>query len=124
VLGLALLTPVFTAGLGAQDVAAERAGTALLLDANLSPGVKASLGGRIVGRVQHADGRLPDLVPVFAGFQSPPEDRAAVANLRKNLVDEVRRAATQAFSRPFLAAAALALLALGPLLVLWRRGPR
>lgn len=121
VLGLALLTPLFTADLDEQQVAAERAGSALLLDAPLGPGLKLRLGQQVAERVERADGRLPDLAPAFGDLGAEPEERAPLARLRTDLLDEVKRAATQAFSRSFLAAAGLALLILVSLL-LPRRG--
>lgn len=117
VVGLTLLTPVFTADLGAQEVAAQRAGSALLLDARLAPGVKIRLGERLAARVARADGRLPDLAPAFRGLKAAPEEREPLARLSTKVTDEVKRAATQAFSRSFLAGAGLALLVLVPLLL-------
>lgn len=121
VLGLALLTPLFTADLDDQEVAAQRAGSALLLDARLPPGLKIGLGQRLAERVKRADGRLPDLSPAFRGLDAHPTERAPLARLRTDLIDEVKRAATQAFSRSFLAGAGLALLAPLALLISWRR---
>ncbi len=121
VLGLALLTPIFTSELDRQEVAAQRAGSSLLLDANLRPGLKIQLGKRLADRVDAADGRLPRLAPAFRGLDADPDERAPLARLKDRLTDEVKRAATQAFSRSFLAGAGLALLVLLPL-ALSRRG--
>ena len=115
VIGLLLLTPVFAAALQDEQRAAERAGTAKLLDARLSPGLKIDLAGAIATRIERAGGQLPDLDPAFAAQQPPVEDRRAYARLQADLTDEVHRAATHAFSTSFLVAAALALLALIPI---------
>lgn len=115
VIGLLLLTPVFTADLRDEQVAAQRAGSARLLDARLSPGLKLRLAGALAARIDGADGRPPDLAPAFREIEPPPEGRRAYARLEADLTDAVQRAATHAFSRSFLLAAALALLALAPI---------
>ncbi len=115
VLGLVLLTPIFTADLRKEQTAAQRAGSAKLLDAPLPPGVKIGLAEAIANRIEGADGRLPDLAPAFSEIEVEPADRPALARLQEDLADELRRAATQAFSRSFLLAGALALLALLPI---------
>ena len=123
VVGLALLTPLFTADLDDQGVAAQRAGSALLLDARLRPAVKIELGERLAERVERADGRLPNLRPAFRDLDVDRGERAPLARLRSEVTDEVERAATHAFSRSFLAGGGLALLVLGSLLLPWRRRP-
>jgi len=121
VAGLALLTPIFTRDLDDQELAAQRAGSALLLDAHLSPGLKVTLGERLAEQVQSANGRLPRLSPAFRELEVEPEERVPLDRLRTGLQDELERAATQAFSRSFLAGAGLALLVLVPLSVRVRR---
>ena len=121
VLGLALLTPLFSADLEEQELAAQRAGSALLLDAQLPPSLKVRLGERLAHRVERADGRLPNLRPAFEDLKADSE-RAPLARLRDKLTDEIKRAATQAFSRSFIAGAGLALLVIAGLLLPW--GPR
>ena len=123
VVGLALLTPLFTADLDGQGVAAQRAGSALLLDARLRPAVKIELGARLAERVERADGRLPNLRPAFRNLNLDRDERAPLGRLRSEVTDEVERAATHAFSRSFLAGGGLALLVLGLLLLPWRRRP-
>ena len=115
VVGLLVLTPVFASALQDEQIAAERAGTAKLLDARLSPALKLDLADAIATRIARAGGQLPDLRPAFAAQQPPAEDRVAYARLQADLTDEVHRAATHAFSTSFLVAAALALLALIPI---------
>ena len=116
VIGLVPLTPVFTGDLGRQENAAKEAGTALLLDAPLPTGVKIELATRIVGRLDAAGNRVPDVAQAFPASESPddPSQRATYDGLRDALTDQVERAATHAFSRSFWLAAALALLALVP----------
>ncbi len=120
VVGLLLLTPVFTADLEREQIAAQRAGTAKLLDAPLSPGLKVKLAGALAQRIEAADGQLPELGAAFRSITPPPGARPAYARLEADLTDEVRRAATHAFSRSFLLAAALALLALLPIAIAGR----
>lgn len=120
VIGLLLLTPVFTADLDREQMAAQRAGTAKLLDARLAPGLKIELADALAERIEAADGRPPELGLAFRAIDPPPEDRPAYASLEADLIDEVRRAATHAFSRSFLLAAAFALLALVPIAVAGR----
>ncbi len=115
VIGLLLLTPIFTADLERNTRDAQLAGTALLLDADISPGQKVDLARGLADRLRSADGRLPVLAPVFAANPPKDEDRTAQARLAGDLDDQLERAATDAFSRSFLAAAALALLALLPI---------
>lgn len=114
VVGLLLLTPVFTADLDAQQDRTERAGLAALLDAPLGLETKIDLAQRLADRVASADGRLPDLAPAYAGVDGDPAQIAALAD---ELDDQLDRAGTAAFSRSLQLAGLLALLALIPLLV-------
>ncbi len=115
-LGLVILTPVFSAELPDQQAAAERSGTALVLEAPLPPKTKIALGEAIADRIDRADGRIPDLGPAFATVTPPPESRTAFAELEQQLTGELDKAATHAFSGVFLLAGALALLALPAIL--------
>jgi MFS family permease len=115
VLGLLVLTPLFTAQLDDQQRAAGRSGTALILDAPLSPQTKIELGAAIGEQIDRSGGRLPDLSPAFDAVTPPPEARADYARLEAGLADEVDKAATHAFSLVFLIAGALALLAAVPI---------
>jgi MFS family permease len=121
VLGLLLLTPLFTSDLGRQADAATQSGTALLLDAQLPTSFKFSLAGRIVSQIDHAGNGIPDLAPAFAAQPAPAGGAAEYARLRRRLNEQVQRAATHAFSRAFWVAAALGLLALVPPAVARRR---
>jgi hypothetical protein len=117
VLGLLVLTPVFSAELPDQQLAAQRSGTALILDAELSPTTKIALGDAIADQIEAAGGQIPDLAPAFRAVTPPPEARPAYAELQNQLTGELDKAATHAFSGVFLIAAGLALLALLPIAV-------
>jgi MFS family permease len=115
VAGLLVLTPVFTADLDRERADAEQAGTAALLDSRLDPTVKVGLAGRIADRLAEENDRVPVLDPAFEPLPADPDDRADAIALRAALQDELDRAATNAFSRSFLIAAAFALCALAPI---------
>jgi MFS family permease len=116
VLGLLILTPLFTADLDSQEIAAERAGAAAVIDSNLSIQAKLSLGQAVADALARSGNSLPDLGPAFAAQHPSAADRAEYARLEAELADQARRAGTHAFSRSFLVAAALALAALLPLI--------
>ncbi|MBW3652722.1 MAG: MFS transporter [Actinobacteria bacterium] len=114
VAGLLLLTPIFTADLESVQPPAERAGLARVLDAPLSLETKIELARSINAEINAAAGEeLPDIDAAFRGLDVPPAEQMALAELRDDLEDELERGATQAFSRSFLVAALLALLAAG-----------
>ena len=117
VLGLLILTPLFTADLDSQEVAAERAGAAAVIDSSLSIQAKLDLGQAVADALAQSGTTLPDLGPVFEAQNPSPEDQPEYARLEAELTDQARRAATHAFSRSFLVAAGLAFAALIPLLV-------
>jgi hypothetical protein len=122
VVGLLLLTPLFTNALNDQRDRALQAGTAALLDAPLDPERKIALGQDIAGSLQDLNARLPDLNPVFDRNRPPPGQEAnAFEALRNRITNEIERAATDAFSGPFLLAAAFALAALIPIAIARRR---
>lgn len=121
VLGLIALTPIFTSELEQANVAAQRSGTALLLDAPLSASTKVDLGGAIAEQIDRADGRLPELGPAFGAVEPDPDARDEYEALAGELDSELEKAATSAFSIAFLIAAALALAAALPLLIGGRR---
>ncbi len=115
VVGLLILTPIFTADLVTQQAAAERSGAALVLNSRLSLQAKLRLGDAIDQSLRTTQNRLPDLGPAFDAQHPSAADRPTYDHLRSALTEQVRRAATHAFSRAFLIAAAIALLALVPL---------
>jgi MFS family permease len=115
VVGLLLLTPVFTADLDAQQRPTEMAALSELLDAPLPLTVKVRLATALADVVEAADGRIPDLQPAFAKANAGPERAAALRELRAQMDEQLDRAGTEAFSRSFLVAAVFALLALLPI---------
>jgi MFS family permease len=121
VIGLLVLTPVFTSDLTEQRSAAEQAGTAALLDARLPPLVKIDIANSLVDRLGQESGRVPVIDPVFDPPPGDPQDRPAVDKLHDDLQDQLDRAATHAFSNSFLIAAAFALAALLPIAAVRRR---
>jgi hypothetical protein len=110
-----LLTPIFTHQLTEQHKAAQRSGTAFLLDASLPVRTKVDLARAIGERIERADGRLPDLSLAFRQVEPPADGRDEYRRLEAQLDDEVEKAATHAFSASFLIAGALALLSLIPI---------
>jgi MFS family permease len=121
VLGILLLTPIFSDQLTEQHRAAQRSGTAFLLDAQLPAKTKIALARAIGERIKRADGRLPDLSPAFRQVAAPADAGREYRRLETKLDEEVEKAATHAFSESFLLAGALALAALVPIGVGWRR---
>ena len=112
VVGLLLLTPIFTSDLETIRPPSERAGFSRVLDAPLGLGPKIDLARRLDRQVKDAAAQeLPDLDKAFAGLDVKAADRPAITRLRSQLDDELDRAATKAFGRSFVAAAILALLA-------------
>jgi predicted MFS family arabinose efflux permease len=118
VVGLAILTPIFTADLRHAETPAKEAIARLVLDAPLPAASKIDLAERLGRRLVAERGRVPDLRPAFTNLRVPPAQVAAAATLESGLQDQLRRAATSAFQTAFLVAAALALLALIPALAL------
>lgn len=113
VLGLLLLTPVFTASLDHYRHRALEAGTAAVLDSRISATAKIGLAQDVLSEVSAAKGELPDLRKAFVDRPQTPEYRS----LEEILVDQLERGITAAFRRPFALAAILALLALIPIAV-------
>lgn len=112
VVGLAILTPVFTADLQDAQVPAEEAITALVLDAPLAPqdkiAVAEALGRELVGQ----EGRVPDLHQAFDEVEIDPSEQPALDQLERDLDEQLERAATYAFRDSFLIGGGLALAAL------------
>ena len=118
VVGLLLLTPVFTTALDRNEDRALRAGAAAVLDSSIPPLDKLGVAQDVLALVRAADREVPD---VRRAFDDRPDD-AEYRTLEEQLVSELDRAVTAAFSRPFLLAALLALAALVPIF-LARREP-
>jgi MFS family permease len=114
VLGILALTPVLSARFDTEHEAARLSGTALVLDAPLDPDTKVALGEELGETIAGAGGRLPELGPSFDEVEPLPEEAGDYAALETALVEEVDKAATHAFSLPFLLAGAIAALALLP----------
>ena len=112
VVGLLLLAPVLTSALDRNQDLAVRAGAAEVLDSRIPPLDKLRVAQDVLDEVDTAkdDGKLPD---VAAAFEDRP-DSDEYSDLLGALQDQLDRAVTDAFSGPFLLAAALALAALVP----------
>jgi predicted MFS family arabinose efflux permease len=113
VLGLLLLTPIFTHDLMTGENDALSAGTAVVLDSRISPLEKVAVARDILVAVNEAEdeARIPDVADVI-GDDDP--DRA---DLISELQQQLDRAVTHAFSNSFLVAALLGLAALVPILI-------
>ena len=115
VLGLLILTPVFTSQLEEQRTAALDAGTAILLESGIDPSTKLELGAELADRIDAESERVPDLEGVFRPLPDDPVERDQVEDLLDDIRDQLERAATHAFSLPFLLSALFALAALLPI---------
>ena len=115
VLGLLLLAPVLTGALDANREVAIRAGAAEVLDSGIAPLDKLRLAQNVLDEVDAAEktGELPDVTRLFDGLPSTDDYAALLSALQ----DQLERAVTDAFSTPFLLAAALALAALVPVAI-------
>jgi MFS family permease len=114
VLGLLLLTPIFTEDLRQNEEEVLAAGTAAVLDSRIQPVEKIGVARDILVAVDEAEqeARIPDVGDVVGERDDP-----AYADLVSALQDQLDRAATNAFSRSFLAAALLGVAALVPILL-------
>ena len=114
VLGLVLLTPLFTADLERNEEDALSAGTAVVLESEIPPLQKIGVARDILVAVDNAqeDVTVPDVSDSI-----DHQDDNAYRQLASDLQKQLNRAVTNAFSRSFLVAAALGLLALAPILV-------
>jgi hypothetical protein len=123
VVALAVLTPVFTADLEDQALRTQEAVLAQLIDAPLDTGTKLELGLELADELDATRGRAPDVDRAFAAVRerSGTEERAALADARAHVTEQLDRAATSAFERSFLIAAALTAAGLLPLLAPQRR---
>jgi hypothetical protein len=117
VAALALLTPLFTADLERTETRTQEAVLAHILDSPIEPTTKLSLGLELTGLLDASLGEVPDPGPAFDAARPSPEEAVDYAALRRDVDEELDRAATSAFERSFLVAAVLALLALVPLML-------
>jgi MFS family permease len=115
VAGLLLLAPVLTDALERSSEEAVRAGTAAVLDSRVPALDKLRVAQEVLEEVDDAErrGELPRVERVFED-RDDDEYRALATALQ----DQLHRAVTDAFSDPFLLAAALALAALVPVAAL------
>lgn len=121
VLGLAILTPVFSSDLRDAQVPAEQAITAHVLDAPVRAQDKVALARGLSADLAKQRGRVPNLHPAFAALRVPPQERPAVQQLEQDLTGQLQRAASSAFRDSFLIGAGLALAALLALIPFRRR---
>jgi MFS family permease len=111
VVGILLLAPLLTSSLDRNEQDALRAGAAVVIDSGIPPLDKLGVAQDVLTAVDAAGSQQrPDLDPAFAKRPDTEEYRSLLSALGEQL----DRAVTNAFSGPFLAAAALALLALVP----------
>ena len=112
VLGLLLLAPVLTSALDQSRDEAVRAGTAAVLDSRIPALDKLRIAQDVINGVDKAEkrGELPNVSAALADRPDDGDYGALVAALEEQL----DRAVTDAFSTPFLLAAAIALAALMP----------
>jgi MFS family permease len=115
VVGLLLLTPIFTHDIAEQRQDAIDAGTAVILDSRAPALLKIRLAQRIEDRLEGERGRVPTIGPAFEPLPEDPGERAAAEQLRDELQEQLNRGATHAFSPSFGLAALLGLLALVPI---------
>jgi hypothetical protein len=118
VLGLLLLAPVLTSALETSRDEAVRAGTAAVLDSRIPALDKLRVAQDVLDEVDEAEerGELPDVAAALADRPANDDYRGLVRAMQ----DQLDRAVTDAFSLPFLLAAAMALAALVP--VAYSRG--
>jgi MFS family permease len=115
VIGLLLVTPIFTHDIAQQRSDAIDAGTAVILDSRVPPLSKIELAGRIESRLEEEKGKVPTIGPAFEPLPEEGEERDRVVQLREELQDQLNRGATHAFSPSFGIAALIGLLALVPI---------
>ncbi len=121
VLGLAILTPVFTADLQDAQVPAQEAITSLVLDAPLEPQSKIAVAEALGDALTDQQGQVPDLHAAFAALDLDASERPAAERLERDLDEQLERAATRAFRDSFLIGAGLAIVAMLSMIPLRRR---
>ena len=119
VVGLAILTPIFTADLRHAETPAKEAIASLVLDAPLPASTKLDLADGLGRQLVAERGRVPDLRPAFKTLRAagerrrrPPTPSSSPSRISSSAPRPARSAP------PSLSPPALALLALGPALAL------
>jgi MFS family permease len=115
VIGLLVLTPIFTADIEEQRHDAINAGTAVILDSPVNPLLKINVAEKVSERLDDEQGKVPTIGPAFEPKPDDPAERAEVDQLQGELQDQLDRGATHAFSTSFILAALLGLIALFPI---------
>jgi MFS family permease len=115
VLGLLILTPIFTSQLEQQKTAALDSSTAILLESDIDPTEKLDLGARLAEQVDIQGERVPDVNPAFEPLPVDPVERDEYEDVLDGIEDQLDRAATHAFSSSFLIAALFGLISLLPI---------
>lgn len=118
VVGLVILTPIFTADLRDARQPAQEAIAAQVIDSGLPTASKLRLAEGLSEQLVAEAGRVPDLSAAFDRARLPDDQAGQAHALEVGLNDQLERAATRAFRMAFLAAAALALIAIIPALFL------
>lgn len=112
VVGLAILTPIFTADLRDAEQPATEAIAALVLDAPLEPQVRIDLAEELGRELEGQRDRIPDLGRAFDALELGAAEQPVADQLERDLDAQLERAATRAFRDSFLVGAGLALLGL------------
>ncbi len=115
VVGLLILTPVFTSQLDTERVNALDSSTAILLDSGIPPVEKLELGNSLAEQIDRQGDQVPDVAPAFEPLPTDPVERDAYEDVLNRIEDQLDRAATHAFSSSFLISALFGLLALIPI---------
>ncbi len=115
VVGLLILTPIFTSQLDTERINALDASTAILLDSEIPPVEKLELGSRLADQIDIQGDRVPDIAPAFEPLPTDPVERDEYEDVLGKIEGQLDRAATHAFSSSFFIAALFGLIALIPI---------
>jgi MFS family permease len=115
VIGILAVTPIFTHDIAQQRHDAIDAGTAVVLDSEVSPLLKLDLAQKIGDHLDEEKGKVPTIGPAFEPLPDDPGERDEVVQLREELQEQLNRGATHAFSPSFGLAALIGLLSLIPI---------
>ena len=115
VIGLLILTPIFTAQLETNRVDALDSSTAILLDSDIPPVEKLQLGSSLASQIDLQGNQVPDVAAAFEPLPTDPVERDEYEDVLTRIEEQLDRAATHAFSSSFLISALFGLLALIPI---------